>query len=170
MSALNAPNHGGCVALRETTVLSCCSPVRGHSDRADDERFVGDRHGWSDRRYDHEGSYGQHRGSGYDEEARDGRGRGGFGYGGFDQGGGYSGPPPFHASASFDTPPPPPPPRRPVLASTSDAFDTFEDRSLFPPPPPRPQRAQDPADDEDDPERRAFEAELRRVAADLDKV
>jgi glycine/D-amino acid oxidase-like deaminating enzyme len=78
---------------------------------------------------------------------------------------------PFRGSVGFEPPPPPPPPRRSALTSP-DPFDPFEDRGLFPPPPPRGSlRAQGKAeDDHDDPERRAFDAELRRVAAELDKV
>lgn len=65
-------------------------------------------------------------------------------------------------------------------------YDPYEDRSLFPPAPPRgpppsrnqgqygEQRGQYPGvaaqEEEEDPERQAFEAEVRRLAAELAKV
>ena len=164
---------------------------RGRSDRADDDRFVGDRPGWDDRpgsgQYHNYGPPGHFGGGGgpyhrnsYEDDGREsgGRGHGSFGH---DQSGAFPTPhggPPFRGSyGDMPPPPPPPPPRRPN-ATPADRFDPsgFEDRNLFPPPPPpKPATTRgggtDAAiDDDDDPERRAFEAELRRVAADLERV
>ena len=57
-------------------------------------------------------------------------------------------------------------------------YEAYEDRGLFPPPPPARQpppppkggEPQQESEDEEDLERQAFEVELQRVAADLEKV
>ncbi|GAX74645.1 hypothetical protein CEUSTIGMA_g2093.t1 [Chlamydomonas eustigma] len=151
-------------------------------DKFDDERFVGDRPvgGWDypsgDRRYEYDGSFGQSR-TVYDDDAREGRGKGGYSAlgGGYDQG--YS-PSLFgHRRGSFGDqlpPPPPPPPRRPGTHGIDGGYhsgnnDLYDDRGLLPPPPPPRGSQMENVDDEDDPERRAFQAELRRVAADLER-
>lgn len=158
-------------------------------DRFDDERYVGDRpteyvgrpawdQGYRDRpaRYDYDLAFPPPRAAAVDDDYDFTRGRG-YNYESY---GSQGAPPPYD--------PPPPPPRR--SAGPGDRFsdpydrpekhegrfDPYDDRTLFPPPPP-PRQPPPPVRDvqhseqseEEDPERAAFEAELERVAAEMEK-
>ena len=148
-------------------------------ERFDDERYVGDkaqefggRGGWEPR---------ERAGYRYEEPgAPPPPPRGGGAFDDFE----YD----FSKPRGYDAPQPPPPPGRrqqypddryaePSYDGGRPTFDNFDDRPLFPPPPPPKAgagaRMPGPVDvegDDEDPERKAFEEELARVAAELEKV
>eukprot|EP00195_Chlamydomonas_chlamydogama_P016482 CAMPEP_0202907676 /NCGR_PEP_ID=MMETSP1392-20130828/43468_1 /ASSEMBLY_ACC=CAM_ASM_000868 /TAXON_ID=225041 /ORGANISM="Chlamydomonas chlamydogama, Strain SAG 11-48b" /LENGTH=1511 /DNA_ID=CAMNT_0049596685 /DNA_START=73 /DNA_END=4608 /DNA_ORIENTATION=- len=152
-------------------------------EKYEDDRAPGDRpvdyvsrsyeYARADRRYDYDAGYPPRHA--LDDEPGDFARRGGP-YGGYDA----YGPPPYRGHPDQ---PPPPPPRRgerfmPPQFDRGERYagpyDPYDDRGLFPPPPPPRYQSRgegpDAGDDEDeDLERKAFEAELARVAADLER-
>jgi hypothetical protein len=165
-------------------VNAICRTVR--EERSEDERYVGDRgqeYGSRERWEPRERTGYRYEDSGAPPPPP--RGGGAFDDHDYDfaKPRGYEG----GRGAAFDAPQPPPPPGRrqqyddryaePFYDGGRPTFDSFDDRPLFPPPPPPKSGAgahnPGPVDgdgDEEDLERKAFEEELARVAAELEKV
>ncbi len=169
------------------------SPRRGHGGR-DDDRYAGEFQGgrgpgpapWDHRSgerggrgYDHD-AYGPPRPGGPPGGHEEEDFRGGRAGPGFETGypGPYGGPP-----RGRDAPPlpsrrgyggPPGPPHHERYHDGPGGYDPYDERSLFPPPPPprhpHAGRNGEAGEEEVDPERLAFEAELARVAAELERV
>jgi hypothetical protein len=162
-------------------------PPRG-GDRYEDDRYAGGDRSWDNRGDRREYDAAHYPRTGADEEQEYGRSRGYTGV--YDA--------PHHPRGSSDQPPPPPPRQGGVRFPAPGGYDRYDaagygggmgsydryadDRPLFPPPPPPrlppPPRGDSSSgqqqgaggEEDTDLERLAFEAELERVAAELEKV